>query len=59
MGMIEYWTGSRHDYAFPKNVTFESKLDTDLYEFAKVILFIKINFDNACKLYSDIFIFLD
>lgn len=36
MGMVEYWSGSRHDYAFPTNVAFDSKLDTDLYEFAKV-----------------------
>ena len=36
IGMIEYWTGPRHEYEFPKNVLFESKMDTDLYEFAKV-----------------------
>jgi peptidylprolyl isomerase domain and WD repeat-containing protein 1 len=35
--MVEYWTGALHDYQFPKNVDFESKMDTDLYEFAKVI----------------------
>lgn len=34
-GIIEYWTGPKYDYKFPKNVSFESKLDTDLYEFAK------------------------
>ncbi|XP_067011053.1 peptidylprolyl isomerase domain and WD repeat-containing protein 1 [Anabrus simplex] len=34
-GMLEYWTGPKLDYAFPKCVSFESKLDTDLYEFAK------------------------
>lgn len=35
-GMIEYWRGSKGDYDFPKNqVAFETKLDTDLYEFAK------------------------
>ena len=44
--MIEYWTGPRHDYAFPKNVTFESKMDTDLYEFAKVILY--LNRQSTC-----------
>ncbi len=33
--MLEYWTGPRHDYKFPKNVGFDSKLDTDLFEFAK------------------------
>lgn len=36
---MEYWTGPRQDYQFPKNVTFESKMDSDLYEFAKVIIF--------------------
>lgn len=36
MGMIEYWTSHRDDYKFPSNVLFESKLDTDLYEIAKV-----------------------
>ena len=34
-GMIEYWSGPKDDYQMPKNVDFESKLDTDLYEFAK------------------------
>ena len=41
MGMVEYWTGPRHDYAFPKNATLESKIDTDLYEFAKVGIYTK------------------
>ncbi|KAK9508026.1 hypothetical protein O3M35_007777 [Rhynocoris fuscipes] len=34
-GIIEYWTGSKYNFTFPKIVKFESKLDTDLYEFAK------------------------
>jgi len=34
-GMIEYWRGPKGDYGIPKNVAFESKIDTDLYEFAK------------------------
>jgi len=34
-GIIEYWTGPKHDYEFPKNVAFDSKLDTDLFEFVK------------------------
>ncbi|XP_043919297.1 peptidylprolyl isomerase domain and WD repeat-containing protein 1 [Protopterus annectens] len=34
-GMIEYWTGPPHEYKFPKNVDWEYKTDTDLYEFAK------------------------
>eukprot|EP00124_Ichthyophonus_hoferi_P005140 Ihof_evm1s678 gene=Ihof_evmTU1s678 len=33
-GMLEYWSAS--DYTFPKEkVTYESKLDTDLWEFVK------------------------
>jgi len=35
IGMIEYWTGHKFDYKFPKNLHFESKLDTDLFEFVK------------------------
>ncbi|XP_014703990.2 peptidylprolyl isomerase domain and WD repeat-containing protein 1 [Equus asinus] len=34
-GMIEYWTGPPNEYKFPKNVNWEYKTDTDLYEFAK------------------------
>lgn len=34
-GIIEYWTGPKYEYTFPKNVEFESKLDTDLYDFVK------------------------
>lgn len=34
-GILEYWTGPKTDYDFPKSVKFDSKLDTDLYEFAK------------------------
>uniref|UniRef100_A0A7M4FIJ0 peptidylprolyl isomerase n=1 Tax=Crocodylus porosus TaxID=8502 RepID=A0A7M4FIJ0_CROPO len=34
-GMIEYWTGTPREYKFPKNVNWEYKTDTDLYEFAK------------------------
>lgn len=33
--MIEYWSGFANDYGFPKSVSFESKVETDLYEFAK------------------------
>ena len=36
--MLEYWTGPKHDYKFPKVVDWEYKTDTDLYEFAKVCL---------------------
>lgn len=35
-GMLEYWTGPKSDYKFPsKVISFSSKMDTDLYEFAK------------------------
>jgi peptidylprolyl isomerase domain and WD repeat-containing protein 1 len=34
-GMLEYWTGPKHDYKFPRNVDWEFKTDTDLYEFSK------------------------
>lgn len=35
-GMLEYWSGPGAGYSFPKNVHFEHKLDTDLYEFVRV-----------------------
>ena len=35
-GMIEYWSGIKHDVQFPKNVSFEFKTDTDLFEFIMV-----------------------
>ncbi|XP_056288170.1 peptidylprolyl isomerase domain and WD repeat-containing protein 1 [Pseudoliparis swirei] len=34
-GMLEYWTGLRNDFKFPRYVQWEYKTDTDLYEFAK------------------------
>nr|XP_023014768.1 peptidylprolyl isomerase domain and WD repeat-containing protein 1-like [Leptinotarsa decemlineata] len=34
-GMLEYWAGNKQDYIFPRNVSFDSKLDTNLFEFAK------------------------
>ena len=34
-GILEYWTGPKTEYMFPRCVSFESKLDTDLFEFAK------------------------
>ncbi|CAG4947959.1 unnamed protein product [Colias eurytheme] len=34
-GIVEYWTGPKHEYQFPKNVRFTSKLDTDLFDFLK------------------------
>ncbi|KAF3849261.1 hypothetical protein F7725_015758 [Dissostichus mawsoni] len=34
-GMLEYWTGLRNEFKFPKYVHWEYKTDTDLYEFAK------------------------
>jgi hypothetical protein len=34
-GILEYWTGPKTEFKFPRCVLFESKLDTDLFEFAK------------------------
>lgn len=42
-GMVEYWTGPKQDYKFPKNVSWQYKLDTDLYEFAKVSIIVQSN----------------
>ena len=39
-GMVEYWSGIKHDLQFPKNVDFEFKTDTDLFEFIMVIMVI-------------------
>ena len=36
-GMLNYWGGQKESYSFPKCVQFDSLLDTDLYEFAKVL----------------------
>ena len=33
---VEYWCGPRNDYQFPKNVQWEHKTDTDLFDFLKV-----------------------
>ena len=35
-GMVEFWTGPKQDYTFPRRLKWEYKTDTDLYEFAKV-----------------------
>ncbi|CAH3165754.1 unnamed protein product [Porites lobata] len=32
-GIVEYWSGLKNDVQFPKNVNFEYKTDTDLFEF--------------------------
>lgn len=34
-GILEYWTGIKSEFKFPKCVNFDSKLDTDLFEFVK------------------------
>jgi peptidylprolyl isomerase domain and WD repeat-containing protein 1 len=34
-GMVEYWSGHKSDFQFPRNLKFESKLDTDLFQFVK------------------------
>jgi len=41
-GMLEYWTGPRHEYLFPRTVSWQYKTDTDLYEFAKVRIWYRI-----------------
>lgn len=35
-GMLDYWSGVKSDLAFPKNIDFEYKTDTDLFEFVMV-----------------------
>ena len=35
-GIVEYWSGLKNDVQFPKNVSFEYKTDTDLFEFIMV-----------------------
>ena len=40
--MVEYWSGPSTSYSFPRNVLFEQKLDTDLYEFVKVISYLDL-----------------
>ncbi|XP_048581177.1 peptidylprolyl isomerase domain and WD repeat-containing protein 1 isoform X3 [Nematostella vectensis] len=32
-GMVEYWSALKGDFKFPKNLDFEYKTDTDLFEF--------------------------
>lgn len=49
-GMLEYWSSSVNEYKFPKNVSFESKMETDLYEFVKVkTIVINIAFNKSGK----------
>ena len=51
-GLLEYWTGPKYEYKFPKNVLWEYKTDTDLYEFMKVIcLNSQHPRDAACSVY--------
>lgn len=40
--MLEYWSGPRNDYKFPKSAAWEFKTDTDLYEFVKVMIWLSI-----------------
>ena len=35
-GMVEYWSSLKNDFKFPKNVGFQYKTDTDLFEFIMV-----------------------
>lgn len=51
IGMLEYWSSSRNDYEFPKNVAFDSKMDTDLYELAKTkTIVVSLEFSKNGKL---------
>lgn len=34
-GIVEYWSGAKNDFTFPKCVSFDSKLDTDLFDFVR------------------------
>jgi peptidylprolyl isomerase domain and WD repeat-containing protein 1 len=37
IGMIEFWSGSKGSYEFPEEkLNWSSKMDTDLYEYAKM-----------------------
>ena len=64
-GILEYWQGMKNDYQFPKCVRFESKLDTDLFEFAKAKTYVTslaftpdgkkfatISFDRKVRIFS-------
>ena len=54
-GMVEYWGGASESYSFPKCVHFEHKIDTDLYEFAKVrdasMVIVHCVMYNNCSVY--------
>jgi len=46
-GMVEYWSGQKNDFDFPKNLKFEYKTDTDLFEFvANKTYATSLNFSN-------------
>lgn len=52
-GILEYWTGPKSNYKFPKCVKFDSKLDTDLYEFVKKkAIPISVNFSPDGKRFA-------
>ena len=55
-GMVEYWSGIKHDLQFPKNVDFEFKTDTDLFEFIMVImlLIMVIYYSNYATYYGNL-----
>ncbi len=46
--MVEYWSGPAQEYGFPRAAKFQHKIDTDLYEFAKV----HVNTYNALAISS-------
>lgn len=52
-GILNYWTGAKTEFQFPRNVGFESKLDTDLFEFAKQKTFpVSLCFSPNGKLFA-------
>jgi len=42
--MLEYWSGQKKDFAFPTNLKFEFKSDTDLFDFVAVSLSLLLYF---------------
>ncbi|KAL9951874.1 hypothetical protein ACROYT_G044613 [Oculina patagonica] len=52
-GMVEYWSGIKHDLQFPKNIDFEYKTDTDLFEFIMCKTFpVSLTFSPDGKLFA-------
>ena len=56
-GMLEVWTGPKGDYKFPKNLQWEYKTDTDLYEFVKVRIKLQVKIKVMMITYKAYFSF--